>query len=87
MKNKTHKIKENLVCMTLEDLGKHYTPGLYAMLDEHYPELSNRFNASEAKIHRLVHSGNVKDLKKALEGYWYLHMELIGRAEKIKKVG
>jgi len=87
MNQKTQINKENLVAITLDELCKYYTQGLYAMLDEHYPELNDRFNASEAKIHRLVHSGNVKDLKKALEGYWYLHMELIGRAEKIKKVG
>jgi len=87
MNKKAQKDKENLVRRTLDDLGNCYTPGLYIMMEEHFPELNDRFNARELKIHSIVQSGTEKELKKALEGYWYLHMELIGRTENLKKVG
>jgi len=44
-----------------------------------------RFNKSEEKINQLVDKGTITEIKKALEGFWYLHQELLGQINSLNK--
>jgi len=85
MKNKLRKEKVNLIDQTFENLNKNCPRGMYVQLDEYFPELEQRFNESEEKINQLVDNGTITETKKALEGFWYLHQELLGQINSLNK--
>jgi len=85
MDNKQTEEKVNLINQIFKDLNKICPRGMYVQLDEYFPELEERFNESEEKINQLVDNGTITELKKALEGFWYLHQELLGRVESLNK--
>ena len=84
MSNKLITEKLNLIDKTFENLSKICPRGMYVQMEEHFPELEQRFNESEEKINKLVEDGTIREIKKALEGFWYLHQDLIGRVESLK---
>jgi len=77
MSNKLITEKVNLIDETFEELNKNCPRGMYIQMEEHFPELEERFNESEEKINQLVNNGTITEIKKALEGFWYLHQELL----------
>ena len=54
------------------------------MVSQHFLELEERFNQSEEKINSLVKNGTIVELKQSLEGFWYLHQELMTRINNSK---
>jgi len=76
--------KIEMVRKSIEDIGKTYTPGLYQLMEETMPELKVRMEKLEDKINTLVKEGEVSELSKALDTYWFLHMDLISRSKNLK---
>jgi len=79
MNNKLRTEKLKLLDETFEELNKNCPRGMYVQMEEHFPGLEERFNQAEKKINSLVENGTIVELKKALEGFWYLHIDLVGR--------
>jgi len=74
---------ENTKLLLIEELFENINEicprGLYTQMEEHFPEVEEMFNQSEKKINRLFKNGTISEFKEALEGFWFLHMDLIGR--------
>jgi len=84
MSNKLITEKLNLIDETFEELNKNCPRGMYVQMEEHFPELEERFNQSEEKINSLVRNGTIVELKQSLEGFWYLHQELMTKINNSK---
>lgn len=84
MNNKLRTEKFKLLDETFEELNKNYPRGMYVQMEVNFPGLEERFNQAEKKINSLVKNGTIVELKKALEGFWYLHQELLGQVESLK---
>ena len=83
---KTNLENEKLLLLDelFENLNENFPRGVYVIMEKHFLELEERFNQSEEKINSLIRNGTIVELKQSLEGFWYLHQELMTRINNSK---
>lgn len=87
--NRSNLEKEKLILINnlFQDLNENCPRGIYKLLEEQYPHLIERFNNAEDKINTLFKKGTIIELKQALEEFWFLHIDIVGRiVNKTRKV-
>jgi len=86
---KTNLENEKLLLLDelFDNLNENCPREVYVIMEKHFLELEERFNQSEEKINSLVRNGTISEFKEALEGFWFLHMDLVGRIHNNIKTG